>query len=196
MKKVILYGGAFDPPTIAHTKVLEACISCADTIGAEVWLLPSGTRRDKSIITPRADRLEFAEALVQSVNGEGRVKIYSYELDRPGLTQTHVTHGHLEESYPDTEFIWVFGSDSIVSMRSIWVEGERLWNELNMLVVPRPGYILGELPPKAELMDVETPIVSSTQVREYMAQGKDYSMLVPREVYTTLQKNVTKKEIG
>jgi len=81
-------------------------------------------------------------------------------------------------------------------MRSIWVEGERLWNELNMLVVPRPGYILGELPPKAELMDVETPIVSSTQVREYMAQGKDYSMLVPREVYTTLQKNVTKKEIG
>jgi nicotinate-nucleotide adenylyltransferase len=195
MKKVILYGGAFNPPTIAHTKVLEACIAYADTIDAEVWLLPSGTRKDKSIITTHGDRLELAEALVRSANGKDRVKICAYELDRPGLTQTHVTRSHLRESYPDTEFIWVFGSDSIVSMRSLWIEGDRLWNELEMLIVRRPGCPLGDLPPKAEVLEIETQNVSSTLVRECIQSGKDYSMYVSSEVYTTLQKSVTKKEL-
>jgi len=188
MKKVILYGGSFNPPTIAHQVILQACLSRAATSDGEVWLVLSGSRADKQIDVSRQQRIELAQALYASTNIPDRVsfKIETVELDGVGQTQTYKTHQHLQALYPSTQFEWVFGSDSVSSMSS-WTQGSWLAENLRMLVIPRPGYEKCILPSKAHLFSVDVPEVSSTEVRKCLTQGQSIVGLVPPEVRSMLE---------
>lgn len=185
MKNIILYGGAFNPPTIAHQAILQACVDHALSINAEVWLMPSGTRTDKAITTDLDMRLQLVNALVDSVENNHLISVCDFELRNERLTETFETHDYLTRTYKDRTFIWVFGSDSIATMKE-WGEGERLWNELDQLILQRHGYEVDVLPPKAKLLSVTTPKVSSTEVRECLSAGKSIVGLVPKEVRAVL----------
>lgn len=185
-KNIILYGGAFNPPTIAHIQILEACIEYANSIKAEVWLIPSGQRPDKSIATDPKTRLELVDAYLHDTQGGSTVKVDRFELEQEGLLETFITKRYLQENYPEHKFTWVFGADSITTMKE-WTDGEKLWEELDMLVTRRQGYGLLEMPPKARILEVETVTTSSTIVRGLIEKGEDYSHLVSKSVYTTLQ---------
>jgi len=187
MSQVIIYGGAFNPPTVAHHAILRACVVYAETVGAEVWLMPSGSRRDKSIATDIEARLLLVDSLIKDVADAERVEVCEYEIDTGGLVETRKTHAYLQKAHPDTQFIWVFGSDSIKMLKS-WGGGEQLWNELHMLVVPRVGYELAEMPPHTVNLIVDVPVVSSTQVRDAQRTGTDFRHMVTPSVYQHMRK--------
>ena len=50
MKKIALYGGAFDPPHHGHTRIIESL--CKTPNIDEIWLLPCGDRLDKKLLIP------------------------------------------------------------------------------------------------------------------------------------------------
>jgi nicotinate-nucleotide adenylyltransferase len=192
MKKTILYGGALNPPTNAHLKILNACIAYSRDTDADVWIMPSGPRPDKSISTKPDHRTSLIKALVNDSDEPHGVAIENFEMSRDGLTETYITHDYLTKTYPDRMFIWVFGSDSLLTMKE-WGEGERLWRDLHMLVVSRPGFELEILPPNATPMPIETGELSSTLVRTRIARNEDVSDLVPASVYTAIR-DVLKNE--
>ncbi|MCA9308737.1 nicotinate-nicotinamide nucleotide adenylyltransferase [Candidatus Saccharibacteria bacterium] len=186
MKNVILYGGAFNPPTNAHKAILEACITYATEVDGEVWVMPSGNRFDKAIPTPIDKRLSLIEAFIQSVNsGSTRVKIEDFELRSSRRTQTFETYTVLQRMYPEIRQTWVFGSDSILTMKR-WENGERLFDELKMIVIERAGSVVVDMPPNAQVIPVDTQEVSSTMVREHISEALDFSHLVPPEVHQLL----------
>ena len=76
MKQAIIYGGAFNPPTLAHQEIMQQCVSIAKKMTAEVWVLPSGDRADKKIEGSIGNRLQLVEALCRSVNFQGDVGIW------------------------------------------------------------------------------------------------------------------------
>lgn len=47
--ETIIYGGAFNPPTLSHVAILQAVLEFAEPTQSEVWVMPSGTRLDKAI---------------------------------------------------------------------------------------------------------------------------------------------------
>lgn len=112
-KNVIIYGGAFNPPTIAHLEIIKACLIIAQEQNAEVWITPSGDRRDKKIAVPREKRLAFASALasdaVNAVGGNCHAK--TFELDRIVPTETIDSVNELNQQHPDKSFTFVFGAD-------------------------------------------------------------------------------------
>lgn len=179
MKQAIIYGGAFNPPTVAHQAILQSAIDVAKERNAEVWLLPSGDRVDKTIDSPLDKRLMLLEAFIKSVQTyDVPVRIEHHELRLAPPTHTINTYNALEVLYPEYEQVWVFGSDSIQTMLE-WGEGERLYNELNMLITERPGFELAQLPPKASLLQFDSIVVSSTQVREMLDRNEEVGHLVP-----------------
>lgn len=186
MKKTIIYGGAFNPPTNAHRAILEACILHGAKYNAEVWVMPSGNRSDKTIPTTTKQRLKLIGAFIDSA-GVGRdvVRVENYELLSSVQTQTFQTYAALQKMYPDVQQVWVFGSDSILTMKQ-WEGGETLFNELDMLVIKRTGSEITDMPPKAQYLDVYTQEVSSTLVREHITNQLDFSHLVPPEVHKLL----------
>lgn len=180
MKEVILYGGAFNPPTVAHQAILQACVEKAAERQAAVWVMPSGERADKRIGVSRDKRLRLAEALCASVviRRGVSVRVETLELDQLQPTETFETNQRLCQKYTDTQFTWLFGSDSVETMPQ-WGGGGWLYKNLGMLVIPRPGYELATMPPRAKLLPVHAKRISSTEVRQLQEQKADISKLVP-----------------
>lgn len=187
MKEAIIYGGAFNPPTNAHKAILRACVVEAEKNEAEVWVLPSGNRADKTINNSVQKRVELVNALIKSIGSFATtVNVELSELLADTPTQTYQTHAALTRQYPEHDQTWVFGADSIATMPS-WEQGRVLWQNLSMLVVPRPGIELAEIPPNARELKVATIDVSSTLVRELLVRGDAVDALVPPEVAAVLQ---------
>ena len=186
-QETIIYGGAFNPPTLAHKAILEACVSYAETQKADVWVMPSGDRLDKSIATSRERRLAYVAAMIMSAEASCITpKVVTTELDRTIMVETYDTVKELEAEYPDRKFTFVFGADSTETMAS-WKNGEELLEELSMIVVERAGSIVNPMARHAVRLEVETPNVSSTQVRERLAAGMPVDDLVAGPVALLLQ---------
>lgn len=182
MKETIIYGGAFNPPTRAHQAILQACIDYAEPRDADVWLLPSANRRDKQIEATYERRIELCQALCRDVvRRTVSVDVNTIELDRERETETYDTVCELTQRYEDREFTWVFGSDSVATMRS-WSHGEELYDGLSMLVVERPSIEPVQLGARAVRLQVEAGDMSSTELRRRMSAGEDYMPLVGRHV--------------
>ena len=179
MKDILIYGGAFNPPTIAHQTVAQAAADYAEKHEMELWILPSGKRADKQIDVDVDTRLSLVRALLASLTTSTTVRICDIELKNDTLTQTIDTHRKLEKMYPQSRFMWLFGSDSVNTMHQ-WNEGDWLLSNLGMLIVQRPGFEIDiPLGDNAHFLDVEQIDISSTEVRERRFAGLPIEHLVP-----------------
>ena len=186
-KETIIYGGAFNPPTLAHLAILNSCIEYAQINEADVWVLPSGDRTDKTIATPRETRMAYVEAMIEDADVSAfETQVVSTELDREVLIETYDTVKELQREHPDRNFTFVFGADSTETMAS-WKGGEELLETLSMLLVSRPGSVINPMARHAVRMNVHTPDTSSTQVRALIAEGATVDHLVGRSVAQLLQ---------
>lgn len=185
-RETIIYGGAFNPPTLAHQAILQACVDYAACVDADVWLLPSGSRTDKSIEVSHARRIALCEALARDVaRNNVTLRVDTTELSRSVPTETYDTVTGFAAAYPDRSFTWVFGSDSADTMHS-WSGGLDMLKKLPMLIVERPGSPVATLPLLAKRLAVETTDISSTQLRERISRGDAYDDLVGPEVAAEL----------
>ena len=177
--ETVIYGGAFNPPTLAHVAILKACFAYARRKGAEVWVMPSGNRHDKTIAASRSRRLAYVEAMIRDAGGDARVELL--ELDRRIPVETIDTVRELKARYPERIFRFVFGADSTETMGE-WRGGRELLDTLPMLVVEREGSAINPQARNVESLAVQTPSVSSTQVRQCLAAGASYAHLVSPRV--------------
>ena len=181
--ETVIYGGAFNPPTLAHVSILKACFEYAQESHADVWVMPSGDRHDKTIPTPRARRLEYVNALIVDAmrSPYDTADVKTTELDRAISVETADTVRELEDAYPDRTFTFVFGADSTETMAE-WKDGDVLLENLSMLVVEREGSTVNPAAKNAVALNVQTPAVSSTIVRERMARNEPVDGLVSPSV--------------
>lgn len=186
-KETVIYGGAFNPPTLAHIAILRACFEYAEPNDADVWVVPSGNRLDKTIPTPRQQRLLYVDAMIEDARvGTVSVAVPTLELDREVPVETVDTLDELQTLYPDRLFRFVFGADSTETMAE-WNGGERLLRELPMLVVEREGSTINPLAQHVVRMTVNTPNVSSTMVRECIKTGTPFQHMVSPHVEALLR---------
>lgn len=184
--ETIIYGGAFNPPTLAHIEILQACVEFARPTESEVWVMPSGARLDKAIDASRTSRLRYVRAMIADVAcGDVTVDVNTSELDRTRPTETYDTVRLLEDEYPWRVFRFVFGADSTQTMAS-WRGGSELLERLLMLVVGRPGSTINPMAKRALQLSVVTPDVSSTEVRRRQASGLPVDHLVSPRVQRLL----------
>ncbi len=186
MGKAVVYGGAFNPPTVAHQVILQACVDFARSNGADVWVLPSGNRTDKVISVSAGRRVEFVEAMVADVNTDGvNVVVCLNELERSFDVETFDTIVELDEQFPGMDFVWVFGADSTQTMIE-WKNGQWLIENVQMLLVEREGSMINPEIRKWDLVRIPTMSVSSTEVRARVVAGEEVRDLVSPSVHALL----------
>lgn len=186
-KQTILYGGAFNPPTKAHATIVKALAEIARQEDADLWLMPSGERYDKSILADLAIRTAYVHALLASGETHGvDTRIESYELVGSEPTETFRTNQYLEDQHPDRRFTWVFGSDSVNTMRQ-WRRGAWLLEHMDMIIIERPGFELTETPTRHRVLQLGEMAMSSSDVRRRIIEGSDIQSLVPAPVIGVLR---------
>lgn len=188
-QKTIVFGGAFNPPTIAHEDILKECVDYAGRLGADVWLMPSNSRSDKRILVSLNRRIKYINAMIQDVdNMSVNIEINKHELQKQGLIKTIDTVMEFERLHPDRDFEWVFGSDSTQTMGD-WEGGDWLLNNLETLIVMRPGSDINPQLRYVRKIYVQERDISSTELRRRIECGEAFEDMVGGAVRQVLNKN-------
>eukprot|EP00298_Acanthocystis_sp_HF-20_P003841 c14180_g1_i2.p1 GENE.c14180_g1_i2~~c14180_g1_i2.p1 ORF type:complete len:233 (+),score=89.66 c14180_g1_i2:24-701(+) len=143
-KVIAVLGGSFDPFTNAHLKMSAEIIHSKHA--DEVWIVPCAPRRDKKIQTSILQRVLMAHMAVNSSFGSKfPVFVRDDEVSLEYSEGTYSLMKKLKEKYPTYQFWFVIGTDLIADLRKwsskdIENAGMWLWDNMQFLLIPRPGY--------------------------------------------------------
>lgn len=170
-KKIAIFGGSFNPPHNGHKKVLEIVRDAFPC--DEIWLLPSGNRKDKKIDIDDVHRLALLKLMAKEVDKKGKphILVSEIEIKKNKLTTTIDTLEALEKEYPYYEFYLVISSEIVPEIKKIWHKGEEMFYKGKYIIIERPGsHALHEieLPPTSILLEKDNsmPKISSTSIRQ------------------------------
>ena len=115
----------------------------------------------------------MTQIAVNSLGLDQKVQVSAIEVKRPGPSYAIDTINELSKIYPDSNFTLVLGSDAASNL-SKWHRSDELQKLVEILVVKRPGVKSNNF---AEI-EISAPDLSSTQIRDKVANSADISDLV------------------
>ena len=168
-KTRVFFGGSFDPPHLGH--VLAAAWVLATQDVDELLVVPVLEHAFGKQLAPFPDRLRMCELAFGGLRG---ARVSALEARLGGASYTIRTLRELDE--PGWRLRMMVGSDLVAQLPS-WREGDAIVELAPPLVVGRGGHAVD-----APAEQVMMPEVSSTEVRERIAEGRTVDHVVSRRV--------------
>lgn len=185
--KTGLFFGSFNPIHVGHLIIGSHLIDFTDL--SEVWYIvsPHNPLKDKASLLNEYERLEMVRIATED---EPRLKASDIEftLSRPSYT-IH-TLLHLQEKYPNREWVLIMGADTVPTLPK-WKNYEQLVNNYEIYIYPRPDYILdtASLPLKMKLIpDVPIMEISASHIRNAIRQKKSVRYMLTEKVFQYIDK--------
>lgn len=186
-KRIILYGGSFDPPHIGHG-IVARWVANQLEICDEVWMVPTPQNPNK---TRKAVDLNTRVRMLLdmfSYNGAlDKIKV-SMAAQEVQSTRTIDILRYLEKLYPNYEFKPLIGSDCLTEIHT-WKDYDTLLQDYGVIIYPRGEDKLIELYtaayPKINMISTPCPTIniSSSMIRELIKKHKPVHFLITTEVY-------------
>ena len=176
--RIAVYGGSFNPPHKAHAMVASWIVSSG--VADRVWLVPVFEHAFEGVhekaLAPYEMRLAWCAAMANELGDYVEVSDVESRLSAPSYTVD--TLQHFSRTYAQHTFHLVIGAD-ILEQTSGWKSWDVIVSEFSPIVVGREGYDShNELADGAPIF----PAVSSTEVRNRLAEGGTVGDLVSPEV--------------
>lgn len=193
--KIGLYGGTFDPIHIGHLIVMENTLNYMDL--DKIIVLPSANpphKKDKKK-TPTHIRVDMVK---EAIKDNDRLVLSTFESDDESVVYTHETLNHFKEKYPDHEFYYIMGEDSLMSIDT-WVNYKKILND--KLIVFARSNIDKNSPLVRKVNEVKKDNeqiylinnlnvnISSTLIRSLIKKDKSIKYLVPDSVIKIIEEN-------
>ncbi len=180
-RRVGILGGTFDPVHNDHIALAE---SAYRQLGFnEIWLMPNGNPPHKSNVTDAEDRCKMIELAIKDYP---HLKLSRYEVDgdNTGHHYTYETMAGLKKLYPDTEFCFICGGDTLSRMET-WDGFDTLIKLCSFAAIARDEKDFSD---KVEYLSSKYGMTiniiypenfSSTQIRKRIQDGETIEGLVP-----------------
>ncbi|WP_278702325.1 nicotinate (nicotinamide) nucleotide adenylyltransferase [Phocaeicola sartorii] len=185
--KTGIFGGSFNPVHIGHLAL--ANYLCEYSGLDELWFLvsPHNPLKRQTDLWDDNLRLELVKLAIADYP-KFRASDFEFHLPRPSYT-IH-TLDALQKAYPDREFILIIGADNW-HLFPRWYKAEEILKNHQVMVYPRPGFMIdpGTLPSSVQLVDTPLLEISSTFIRQALAEGRDVRYFLHPVVYERLKKS-------
>jgi nicotinate-nucleotide adenylyltransferase len=210
--RIGILGGTLDPIHMGH---LDAALAAREALRLEgVVIMPAHVPPHRSRPVTSAFH-RFAMAAL-AVNGMAGLSVSDVELLAPGPSYTADTLLRVREhwDFEPSQIFFITGADAFAEIET-WSRYPDVLDLANFVVVSRPGFRVGDLrarlpqlkarmrlplgsrglqdtsAPKTVIYLVEAPTadVSSTGIRQRIAQGRSISGLVPATVEQHIQQH-------
>ena len=197
MKKVLAFFGAFNPPTLAHLKLAEFALKAT---GREaVVFVPSRSayiREDQGKNFTYSDEGRVA-MLRAAAETRPWMTVTDWEMTRETQPRSYETLCHLKEDGLDAALL--MGSDKLAELEHGWKHVREIAEEFGIVCLSRgsddceriirESVFLQSLKPYIRVLETpeETRMISSTQIRNRIAEGLQPEGTVPDEILGMLK---------
>ena len=194
--KIAIYGGSFDPPHLGH---LLLAAQVTERFAVDRFIFMPAYHSPLKAGRPCATDMQRLDMLRLATAGVPEFEVSDFELSRGGVSYTVDTLREGHRRYPDAEFLFIAGMDSLLTLHA-WKEPLEILSLCDFVTFRRPQYPLPspddlKLPPAAaeklvaSVFDGRLCDVSSSEIRERAAAGKSFRYLVTPEVENYIRKN-------
>ena len=173
-KRMGMFGGAFDPPHIAHIALAKHAIAQFDLDALRI--IPTGDAWHKARkLTPSPHRLAMTRLAFADV---ARVVVDPREIDRDGATYTFDTLQALQAEIPAVDWYLFIGADQANAFQT-WHRWQEILGLATLVVANRPldgqGAHVSQwhnaVSPDVQRLDMPSLNVSATEIRAHFAQA-------------------------
>ncbi len=143
-----IFGGTFNPPHIGHLILAD---TAADTLGLDrVYFTPAADPPHK-VGMPRASVEHRVKMVELAIEGNPNLELSRIDVDRPGPHYTTDMVNIFRRQYPQAQFYFLMGSDSLRDLLT-WDRHKELVDLCYIVVMSRPV-----LPPDMATLYAEIP---------------------------------------
>ncbi len=187
MKKVGIYSGSFNPIHHGHVMLANYLVEFSDL--DELWFVvtPQNPLKKKEDLLDDDERLKMVQL---AIGDDPRIRVSDIEMHLPTPSYTINTLTALSEQYPDIEFVFICGMDSLQNLKH-WREYQKILDNYELLVFPREGYDGGDLLNYPSVTVLKTPIleISSTFIRQCVKEGRDVRHFMPEKAFLYMKEH-------
>jgi nicotinate-nucleotide adenylyltransferase len=171
-RQIGVFGGTFDPIHRGHVEVADECAAQLDL--DPVLMIASNLPPHRDLpLASAEDRLAMVRLAIE---GHDRLVASDIELRRGGISYTIDTIRGLAAEHPDATLTLLLGWDAAREFKD-WHDADEIARlarvaVFNRAATPAPAGVTLEdlgLPPDAVRLEVDSPPVSSTSVRQMLA---------------------------
>lgn len=194
MGRTGFFGGTFNPIHNGHLHLADEAYSA---LGLDrMILVPANIppHKEAQDLCSSNDRFEMCRLAVEDRTG---FEVSAFELEQGGRSYSYYTVLHFREEYPDDELYMMVGSDMLLIFDK-WFRFDDILKEVTLTVVSREYDDIDILRNKAEelakygkieIINAEPYPVSSTEIRERIRCGQNYSCYLPEKVVQYIRLN-------
>lgn len=199
--KIGIMGGTFDPIHIGHLLLGEFAYENFHL--DEIWFLPNGNPPHKTTDESGVsldDRIEMVKLATDDVP---YFRMDLYEASSKKHSYTYSTMRALRETYPEHEFFFILGADSLFSIEQ-WKNFREIFPSCTILAAMRDDKDTESMQAQirylnekygADIRLLQAPLVeiSSTTIRRRAEKGLSIRYMVPDVVSEYIQSNALYK---
>lgn len=187
-KHIAILGGSFNPVHIGHIILADYVAQFTDV--DMVWLMLSPLNPLKAASTellPDSVRLEMLNIATRE---NPRIDVCSIELTLPRPSYSINSLEAIQKMHPATRFSLLIGSDNWCVFDQ-WRNHDEIISRFSPMIYPRKGYDVdaSSLPASVRLINAPEVEISSTFIRNAIAEDKDMSAFLPEGVAQYITEN-------
>jgi nicotinate-nucleotide adenylyltransferase len=175
--RIGILGGSFNPPHLGHLLIATAVYAVEDI--DHLWVVPTASHAFGKDLAPFADRVRMCHLAFRHLAGGAAVVDIEERLPKPSYTVNLLRVLHALR--PGIQPVWIAGSDVLADLPR-WKDHEEVQRLARFVVVPRRGYEGGAS------LGVELPLLSSSDVRAVIGEGRSPAGLIDREVLAYIER--------
>lgn len=186
--KIGIFGGTFNPIHNGHINLVN---KISEKISLDrILVIPTNIPPHK-ITNNLADDDARLEMCRLAFEDNLKAEISDYEIKQGGKSYTILTIEHLINIYPDDEFYLIIGSDMLLTFHE-WKDYQKILKLCTIVAASRSKADIVKIKPYAHkliamggkciVVDVEPYEISSSQLRELIANKEQYTCYLPEKV--------------
>ncbi|HEX3012236.1 MAG TPA: nicotinate-nucleotide adenylyltransferase [Syntrophomonadaceae bacterium] len=189
IKSLGILGGTFDPIHYGHLTAAE-CARCEYKLDRVVFMLSAQPpHKQQQTVTDPQDRLSMVR---KAIADNEAFEASTLEMERKGYSYTVDTIQYYLNTYPDVKIYFILGIDALLLINT-WKNVDRLVGMCEFIAITRPGFKLDpeddafkDVPrvlwQHMHILEMPGSVVSSSDIRNRVANGKTIKYLVPPQI--------------
>ena len=180
-KRIGIFGGSYNPIHVGHAIIASTILR--EGLIDQLWFMvtPENPFKQGQEFAPERHRLCMAELVARRIPN---AVTSAFEMQLPRPSYTIDTLNALRKRFPKDEFYLIIGADNWAKWDS-WKSPSEIVSNYHVLVYPRLGHevtIPLELRERVTLIDAPIMEISSTEIRQMIAQGHSPAFYVADDV--------------